>query len=74
MAYDQNKSDFENALENLEKELDSLEAEIPENLYSAITSVVEEYNGHLKDDIEQLSTDLESANDKLDELNSILGN
>lgn len=74
MAYEQNKNDFEKRLSDLETIYLDLEEEIPSSVFSAIDDLMSEYNGHFKDDIEQLATDLESANDKLDELNSILGN
>ncbi len=74
MVYEQNKNDFEKRLSDLETIYLDLEEEIPSPLFSAIEDLMSEYNGHFKDDIEQLATDLESANDKLDELNSILRN
>ena len=70
MSIENNKQDFEEAIEALNSYLGDLGDLLNPNVYNAIEGVINEYCGHFKSDIEDLQDELEEIKGKLNENNS----
>lgn len=67
MSLDGNKKDFENALNELETTLSNIHHEISAFDYDVIETVINEYNGHYKSDIQELVDNVENISYTLEE-------
>jgi len=67
MSFDTNRKDFERALAELETTLSNIHHEISASDYDAIESVISEYNGHYKSDIEENVNTLSELEDSLEQ-------
>ena len=61
MNIEVNKKDFERALEKLEENIPILDECLAGEFIEAMQNVVNEYNGHYKDDIENLYSAYQDA-------------
>ena len=68
MALDNNKTDFENALEEMEGTIDALDACVDKGIMDTLKNVINEYNSHYKSDIEELIDENEKLKDRSTEL------
>jgi hypothetical protein len=66
MTIEQNKADFEKALDLMKGHMDSLYAVLDSDIFDSLSIVVSEYEGHLKGDIESLI----NINENLSEMRS----
>ena len=68
MSLDNNKIDFERALDEMNNSLGDLEACVKESILSPIRQVIDEYEGHYSGDIDDLISERDELQEELDKL------
>ena len=72
MSIENNKHDFERSLSELDSVILKINDQISAPDYDSLESVSAEYNGHYKDDIESLISELENVSSDLEDVKNEL--
>jgi hypothetical protein len=68
MSIDKNIEDFEEALKGMKNVMEALEPSLDDYLFEQLKNVVNEYEGHLQNDIYELMDKNTKLEDKIDSL------
>ncbi len=68
MSLESNREDFEKALAEMKVSLDAMEPCVNDAILDSLKSVVNEYEGHYSGDIDELISERDKLQDKIDEL------
>ena len=72
MSLESNKADFEKALAEMQKSIELLEYCVDPAIMDTLNKVVDEYEGHLKGDIEEAEAKIEALEDQVVDHDSIV--